>query len=265
VGDAGLADDLVVEVECERAVVDDQAEEAHYGLNDSFQDMGAAIKLYAQATKLGGVLPYMSLGIIYRDDEAFQDYQLSIKYFKEGAAKGLVACYAEMSDVFCYQNDISNALKCWDKYFASDLSALSIKEITKHALTYIRQHQNFGLELIYLDLIMPIRDNIKYDIQQGLSQFANNDTIVNFYTKLDHTVDCVLYGMKNENISEGKIKWFDKSKGIGFIEHGNGEADVFIEKSAIKGNCYSIYPGQKVEFTIYQSELGPIANSVKLL
>ena len=57
---------------------------------------------------------------------------------------------------------------------------------------------------------------------------------MNFYTKLDYTVDNVLLGMKNKNMFEGKIKWIDKSKGVGFIEQKNGSEDVFMEKTAVK-------------------------------
>ena len=52
----------------------------------------------------------------------------------------------------------------------------------------------------------------------------------------------------------GTVKWFDASKGFGFITKANGE-DVFVHFSAIKGSGYrSLQEGQKVEFRIGTGE-----------
>jgi CspA family cold shock protein len=48
-------------------------------------------------------------------------------------------------------------------------------------------------------------------------------------------------------LAEGTVKWFSNEKGYGFIERGNGEADVFVHFSAINGEGYkSLTEGQRV-------------------
>lgn len=61
---------------------------------------------------------------------------------------------------------------------------------------------------------------------------------------------------------KGKVKWFNASKGYGFIttEEGN---DVFVHYSAIKGDGYkSLDEGQVVEFEVTSGPKGPAAANV---
>lgn len=65
------------------------------------------------------------------------------------------------------------------------------------------------------------------------------------------------------NMSTGKVKWFNESKGYGFIEPDGGGRDVFVHFSAIQGDGYkSLTEGQVVEFEIVQGEKGPQASNV---
>jgi cold shock protein len=60
----------------------------------------------------------------------------------------------------------------------------------------------------------------------------------------------------------GTVKWFNASKGFGFIERQDG-ADVFVHFSAIQSKGYrSLQEGQRVEFTIEQGPKGPQAANV---
>ncbi len=60
----------------------------------------------------------------------------------------------------------------------------------------------------------------------------------------------------------GKIKWFDNSKGYGFIGLDDG-ADVFVHFSAIQGEGYkSLEEGDLVEFEVTQGQKGPQAENV---
>ena len=64
---------------------------------------------------------------------------------------------------------------------------------------------------------------------------------------------------------KGTVKWFNGSKGYGFITREDGEADVFVHFSAIAGDGYkSLEEGNAVEFEVTQGQKGPQATNVKL-
>jgi len=64
----------------------------------------------------------------------------------------------------------------------------------------------------------------------------------------------------------GKVKWFNSSKGFGFITRNDGEADVFVHFSAIAGDGYkSLEEGNEVEFEVTQGQKGPQATNVRLI
>ncbi len=63
----------------------------------------------------------------------------------------------------------------------------------------------------------------------------------------------------------GSVKWFNESKGFGFIEREQGE-DVFVHFRSIRGEGFkTLSEGQKVEFTLTQGEKGPQADDVVAL
>ena len=67
-------------------------------------------------------------------------------------------------------------------------------------------------------------------------------------------------------MAEGTVKWFSNEKGYGFIERGDGEADVFVHFSAIAGDGYkSLTEGQKVSFEVVQGDKGLQAANVTAL
>jgi CspA family cold shock protein len=64
-------------------------------------------------------------------------------------------------------------------------------------------------------------------------------------------------------MAKGTVKWFNESKGYGFIKQENGE-DVFVHFSAIKGEGFkTLKEGQEVEFDVTQGEKGLQAVNVK--
>ena len=67
-------------------------------------------------------------------------------------------------------------------------------------------------------------------------------------------------------MAEGTVKWFSNEKGYGFIERGNGEADVFVHFSAISGDGYkSLAEGPRVSFEVVQGDKGLQAANVSAL
>ncbi|QJT11020.1 cold-shock protein [Oceanidesulfovibrio marinus] len=64
---------------------------------------------------------------------------------------------------------------------------------------------------------------------------------------------------------EGKVKWFNDSKGFGFIEYNGGE-DVFVHFSAIQGSGFkSLREGDSVRFEIESSDKGYRAANVEVV
>jgi CspA family cold shock protein len=63
----------------------------------------------------------------------------------------------------------------------------------------------------------------------------------------------------------GTVKWFNSTKGFGFIEREN-EKDVFVHYSEIDDTGYrSLDEGQRVEFTVVDGQKGPQAQQVKIV
>ncbi|MBW1769252.1 MAG: cold-shock protein [Deltaproteobacteria bacterium] len=64
---------------------------------------------------------------------------------------------------------------------------------------------------------------------------------------------------------QGTVKWFNGSKGYGFIERAEGE-DVFVHFNAIIGDGYrNLEEGQRVEFNVEQGQKGLQATNVVVI
>ena len=63
-------------------------------------------------------------------------------------------------------------------------------------------------------------------------------------------------------MAEGTVKWFNDSKGFGFIEQDSG-ADVFVHHSAIQAQGFkSLQEGARVTFDVVDGAKGPAAENV---
>ncbi len=63
-------------------------------------------------------------------------------------------------------------------------------------------------------------------------------------------------------MAQGTVKWFNESKGYGFITADEGK-DVFVHYSAIQGEGFkTLNEGQKVSFDVVSGEKGPQAANV---
>jgi len=62
---------------------------------------------------------------------------------------------------------------------------------------------------------------------------------------------------------KGKVKWFNESRGYGFIEKEDGSGDVFVHYSSIQGDGFkTLAEGDHVEFELIDSDKGPKAINV---
>ena len=71
--------------------------------------------------------------------------------------------------------------------------------------------------------------------------------------------------MSNSNVVKGTVKWFNETKGFGFIAQDNGP-DVFADFSEITGSGFkTLQEGQQVSFIIAQCQIGPNAVNIVAL
>ena len=66
-------------------------------------------------------------------------------------------------------------------------------------------------------------------------------------------------------MEQGTVKWFNESKGFGFLEREDGP-DVFVHYSSIESSGFkTLAEGQKVEFKVQDGDKGPQATEVKII
>ena len=67
-------------------------------------------------------------------------------------------------------------------------------------------------------------------------------------------------------MASGTVKWFNATKGFGFISREDGSKDVFVHHSGIAGSGFkSLSEGAKVEFEVREGPKGPEAFDVVLI
>ena len=66
------------------------------------------------------------------------------------------------------------------------------------------------------------------------------------------------------NLMKGTVKWYDAVKGFGFIQSEDNK-DLFVHRSGVKDNVFSLEAGQSVEFEIKENDKGPVAINVEVI
>jgi CspA family cold shock protein len=68
----------------------------------------------------------------------------------------------------------------------------------------------------------------------------------------------------NTDMAQGTVKWFNESKGFGFITPEDGGKDLFAHFSEIQGTGFkTLAEGQRVEFNVTQGQKGPQASQIR--
>lgn len=81
--------------------------------------------------------------------------------------------------------------------------------------------------------------------------------------RLIRTPITILQGVWSNMRTTGTVKWFNETKGFGFITPENGQKDCFVHHSAIKADGFrTLTEGERVEFDIVQGQKGPAAENV---
>lgn len=73
-------------------------------------------------------------------------------------------------------------------------------------------------------------------------------------------------GGRSIPVAEGTVKWFNSTKGYGFVTPDDGSPDVFVHFSAIEGTGYrELVEGERVDFDSTNGQKGPQATRVRRL
>ena len=63
---------------------------------------------------------------------------------------------------------------------------------------------------------------------------------------------------------EGKVKWWNDTKGYGFLERADGEGEIFVHRTALPRDVRELATGQEVSFLIVPGQKGPKAARVQV-
>jgi CspA family cold shock protein len=75
--------------------------------------------------------------------------------------------------------------------------------------------------------------------------------------------DCAANSKEQQEMAEGTVKWFNDSKGYGFIQQDNGGPDVFVHHSSINADGFrTLKEGMRVTFDVVDGAKGPAAEKV---
>ncbi len=104
-----------------------EGDNALYGLGETLQDTGEALRCYKRAAQHGSLVAYERTGRIYvslyENSRNRSGRRRTMNVLKEGVRRGNYYCYCEMSTLFAIEHHLANFAKSWDLFFARHADA----------------------------------------------------------------------------------------------------------------------------------------------
>lgn len=161
----------------------EEAEAYHYGLGDKLRNHKKAFNLYYKSLQLGGLKAYRKLAEMYEVGEGTsKSSEKSFELYSEGAEKGAVECYPPLALIYQKQNDLENAKKCWNRYFANveDADFLDIfSYLSTHASEYGFNEKYAPIVSRYIvELYNYIFENVQQFSEENQSRDNSGDSLI---------------------------------------------------------------------------------------
>jgi len=102
------------------------------------------------------------------------------------------------------------------------------------------------------------------DWLQPFKVFSEVNRLPRYFDVLRSVIDqCLILFQRYIKMTTGTVKWFNESKGFGFISPSDGSKDVFVHFSAIQSEGFKVLAeGQSVTFNVEDGPKGPQATNV---
>jgi len=164
--------------------------------------------------------------------------------------------YRELSNIFYELNFFEETIRLGEK-------AISLNPHDSSAFLYLAL-ANQRLNLIGKSIIYLKRSLLLNPDQPEAKELLNR---LNKLKKANgRTVEEIIAESKPKRKYKGKVKWFDDTKGIGFLTTPSRKSEIFVHYSSIISNGYqTLYEGEQVKFGITRSPQGPVALEVEVL
>jgi len=177
-----LNDKAVVEQRQPWEDVLNEADELLYGTDDEVADPERALSLYKDAIRLGSLVGYEKVGVVYEIGEGVpKNLKKALDYYRTGAEKGNYYCWASMAQVFHTNEQDENATKCWKRFFDArskgrnpqieDFISKFINEVCNCCVYCMLENQHSSLLSYLRDLTLEVtlhcEKQMKIDIARG--------------------------------------------------------------------------------------------------
>jgi len=162
-----------------------QADAHYHGFGDALEDYSEALHLYEQAAKLGSSLACLHAGWMYKAGEGCQkDIEKALRYFKEGANRGDILCYAEMAKLFSENGHIENARKCWKSFFNSDgLNDIGYQKVAR-AVEYLQFTKENKLGIDHRPILATFKEELISNLETKISGLYYDWESAQFYKEI---------------------------------------------------------------------------------